>query len=184
LLGRAGFTLLLIRNGMMGWGDLSCLCSRNGDKRQSRIGDTPEKPNDNRRGTQASPAASRGLVGQAIVPNETLPVRHSDRFVIHESIRPGIHDSMRPGMGLVPSQDSQNQMKYVSGTIATNLPAANGSPSISYVSKALSTKTTLDHDTAMTSSNMKKQESECKGVNIIPDTFHNSSDENTIRFSV
>ena len=149
----------------MGW-DLSCLCSRSGDKRQSRIGDTPEKQNE-RRGTQAA-APSRGLAGQVIAA-ETVPVRYSD--------------SMRPGMGLVPSQEPHIQMKYASTANFLILPATNVSSSASNVSRASST-TALEPDTITKPSFMQSIEPESKKVNFIPDTSHNSSDENTIRFSV
>ena len=133
--------------------------NRNGDKRQSRIGDTPEKSND-RRGTQAAPA-SRGLAGQGIVVNEAVSVRHTERFATQESLR--------PGMGLAPSQEPQNQMKHVSAAIPPNLPAANVSPSISLVSNS-SSKTAIEHDTTMRPSNVQNSEPEYKGLNLVQDS--------------
>ncbi len=148
---------------MGGWGDLSCFCSRNGDRR--RIGDSPEKPRD-RRGAQAAPT-SRGLAGQGIVLNEPVPLR----------------ESLRPGMGLVPSQGSQNEVKYSSAAIPSNLPAPNISPSTPFVSNSPS-KTALEHDTTSKPSNVQKSEPEFKDVNFIQNISVQSSDENTIRFSV
>jgi hypothetical protein len=147
---------------MLGWSDFSCLCSRSGDnKRQSRIGDTSEKPID-RRGTQTA-TASRGMAGHAnTVLNESLPVRQ---------------ELLRPGMGLVPSQEPQITQKYVSTAISTNVPASNFSPHIPFVPS----KPAPDNESLPTTSSMKP---ECNDMNFDRKNSQTSYDENTIRFSV
>ena len=154
---------------MSSWGDLTCLCSRNSEKRQNRSSEQVE---------------SQGLVRRGAHPVTMEPkpasVGRVERMN-HDRAPTGRQDTLRPVIGVVPSREYENQ----SHIYYTAIP----SPSLSATS-CTTTNALLEDSlpTARKSTNMQGEESvpvtTVKDITVQAGSAPEPAADGTIRFAV
>ena len=154
---------------MSSWGDLTCLCSRNSEKRQNRSSEQVE---------------SQGLVRRGAHPVTMEPkpasVGRVERMN-HDRAPTGRQDTLRPVIGVVPSREYENQ----SHIYYTAIP----SPSLSATS-CTTTNALLEDSlpTARKSTNMQGEESVAlttvKDITVQAGSAPEPAADGTIRFAV